>query len=132
MSQRNLEIVRAGIGAYNHGDWDGMLEHAAHDFVLDMSRAIGPEQRGTFTLEEAGSRLEDIATTFESYRIEADELIDADPHVVVPITAHGTGRDGIEIQARTALVYTLADGAVTRIAMYQTRREALEAVGLRE
>jgi ketosteroid isomerase-like protein len=131
MSQENVEIVRAGMDAFNREDWDAALEVAAPDFVLDMSRAIGPEQRGMYDLEKLRSFLEDLRGTFDSFQIEADEFIDAGEQVVVPTTSHGRGRGGIEVTARTASVYTLRDGAVTRLVMYQERREALEAVGLR-
>jgi ketosteroid isomerase-like protein len=131
MSQENVEIVRAGMDAFNREDWDAALEVAAPDFVLDMSRAIGPEQRGMYDLEKLRSFLEDLRGTFDSFQIEADEFIDAGEQVVVPTTSHGRGRGGIEVTARTASVYTLRDGAVTRLVMYQERRQALEAVGLR-
>jgi ketosteroid isomerase-like protein len=131
MSQENVEIVRGGFEAFNRQDWDAVLEHAAPDFVLDMSRSIGP-RRGTYKLDQLRSYLEDFGETFESFRIEADEFIEAGERIVVPTTAHGRGRDGIEAKAHTALVYTFRDGAVTRMVMYQGRHEALEAAGLRE
>ena len=126
-----METVRAGIDAYNRRDWDALLEHAAPDCVWDMSRAIGP-QRGVYKVAELRSFLEDLAATFESHRFEAHEFIEAGEHVVVPTTAHARGRDGIEVEAQTASVYTFRDGAIVRMTMYQGRREALEAVGLSE
>jgi ketosteroid isomerase-like protein len=132
MSEENVESVRAGIEAFNSEDWDAILEHAAPDFVLDMSRAIGPQQRGMYRLDQLRSFFEDFTETYESFRIEADEFIDAGEHVVVPQTAHARGRDGIEATARTAFVYTLRDGAIARMVMYQGRQEALEAAGLEE
>jgi ketosteroid isomerase-like protein len=131
MSRQKVELVRAGIEAFNRQDWEAVLEHAAPDFVLDMSRSIGP-RRGTYKLDQLRSYLEDFGETFESFRIEADEFIEAGERVVVPTTAHARGRDGIEAQAHTALVYTFRDGAVTRMVMYQGRQEALKAAGLRE
>lgn len=131
MSQEYVEIVRAGIEAYNRRDWDALLEHAAPDFVWDMSRAVGT-QRGVYKLAELRSFLEDLATTFESHRFEAHEFIEAGEHVVVPTTAYATGRDGIEVKAESATVYTFRDGVITRMTMYQARQEALEAAGLSE
>jgi hypothetical protein len=32
MSRQNVEIVKASIDAYNHEDWDAMLEASAPDF----------------------------------------------------------------------------------------------------
>ena len=132
MSQENVESVRSLYEAFNSEDWDAVLEHAASDFVLDMSRAIGPQQGGMYKRDQLQSFLEELGGTFESFRIDADEFIEAGEQVVVPQTAHARGRDGIEVKARTALVYTFRAGAVTRLVMYQGRREALEAAGLSE
>lgn len=130
MSHANVEIIRAGLEAYNRQDWDALLEYLAPDFVLDMSRSIGPQQ-GVYDLAQIRPYLEDFAATFQSHRLEADEFIEADDLVVVPNTAHITGRGGIVASARTAFVFTLRNGVTTRMVMYQGRREALEAVGLR-
>jgi ketosteroid isomerase-like protein len=42
------------------------------------------------------------------------------------------GRDGIEVTARSALVYTVENGEITRLRLFQERAEAFEAVGLSE
>jgi ketosteroid isomerase-like protein len=52
--------------------------------------------------------------------------------VVVPNTAHIRGRDGIEVTARSAFVYTVESGQIARLRMFQERAEALEAAGLGE
>jgi ketosteroid isomerase-like protein len=131
VSQENVQIVRAGLDAYNRRDLDALLEHAAPDFVFDLSRAIGP-QRGVYELDQFRAWVTDLWATFEVHQFEPHEFIDAGEHVVVPVTAHARGRDGVEATADTASVYTFRDGAVTRISMYQGRQEALEAVGLSE
>jgi ketosteroid isomerase-like protein len=51
---------------------------------------------------------------------------------VVPNTAHMRGRDGVEVIARSTFVYTVEDGQITRLRMFQERAEALEAAGLSE
>jgi ketosteroid isomerase-like protein len=130
MSQENVAIVRAGIEAFNRRDWDAVLEHAAPDFALDMLRAIGPEQRGFYTVDQLRSFLEDLGGPFESHRLEAEEFIEAGDLVIVPTTAHVRGRDGIEVSARTATVYTIRDGAIVRMCMYQELHEALAAAGV--
>ena len=52
--------------------------------------------------------------------------------MVVPQTTHGEGRDWIEVVARPTLVWTIRDGAIERVSMYQERQDGLEAVGLAE
>jgi len=42
------------------------------------------------------------------------------------------GRDCIEVEARSAWLVTFQDGEQTSLTLYQTKRDALEAVGLRE
>jgi ketosteroid isomerase-like protein len=46
--------------------------------------------------------------------------------------AHMRGRDGIEVQARSAWLITIRDDKQTSLTLYQTKQEALEAAGLRE
>jgi ketosteroid isomerase-like protein len=52
--------------------------------------------------------------------------------LVEPQTAHVKGRDGIEASANVTFVWTIRDGAIERVVMYQDRKDALEAVGLSE
>jgi hypothetical protein len=70
--------------------------------------------------------------SWESVRIELDKLIDAGEQVVATRTGFMRGRDGIEVQARITEVWTIRDRAIVRVCLYQEKREALEAAGLRE
>jgi ketosteroid isomerase-like protein len=131
MSQENVEIVRVAYDAYNRGDLDAALKDVAPDSQLDWTRGLGP-QRGTYRLDQMRAFFEDFSETFESIRVEAEEFIDAGEHVVVPQTGYIRGRDGIEATARITLLWTIRDGAVVRICLYQDKHEALEAAGLSE
>ena len=64
--------------------------------------------------------------------MEAMEHLVAGEHVVVPLTIHFEGRDGIETTAGGAQVWTIRDGLVVRLCLYQEREEALQAAGLSE
>jgi ketosteroid isomerase-like protein len=46
--------------------------------------------------------------------------------------AYMRGRDGIEVQARSAWLIAIRDGKQTSLTLYQTKQEAVEAAGLRE
>jgi ketosteroid isomerase-like protein len=131
MSQENVEIVRAAIDAWNRGDWDATLKDAAPSFEFDFSRAMGPGG-GVYRLDQMGEYFRQVAETWESLRLEADEIIETGEQVVTPNTLHAQGRDGIELQAHSAWVWTIRDGRVARLCFYQGRQEALEAVGLSE
>ena len=131
MSQQNVEIVKAAIDAYNRRDWDAWLQHMAPGFELDMSRAVGPVS-GVLSLDQLRRALEDFAGYWESLRIEPHEFIEAGDLVVVPNTGHLSGRDGIEVSVTVAWVWTMRDGAIERMVMYQSRQDALEDLGLSE
>jgi ketosteroid isomerase-like protein len=131
MPQENVEIVRAFFAAVNHGDLEAALKDAAPEFELDWTRAVGP-QRGVFKLDQARTLLLDFLEAFESVRMVPNEFIEAGDQLVVPQTGYIRGRDGIEVTARIALVWTFRDGAIVRICLYQQKQEALEAAGLSE
>jgi ketosteroid isomerase-like protein len=131
MSRENVEIVRAAFDALNRADTDAVLKHAAPDFELDWSRAVGP-QHGVFGRDEALGLLREFDEPWESVRRDVDEFIEAGEQVVTPITSNHRGRDGIELQARVAMVWTIRDGAISKATFYQERQEALEAAGLSE
>jgi ketosteroid isomerase-like protein len=130
MSEENVEIVRAGLDAFNRGDRDAALKDLPPDFEFDMSRAISPDQRGVYGPDQLRQLWDDTVEPFESFRIEAEDFIEAGDQVIVPTTAYARGRGGIEVTARAATIYTIRDGAIVRMCMYQTLREALEAAGL--
>ena len=132
MSKQNVEIVRATIEAVNRGDLYAALGHTAPGFVWDNSAAMG-EWRGVYrSPEEIRRAWAEAGDLWESIRFEIDELIPAGDHVVVPHTTHVRGRDGIEVKARTTWLFTLREGEIEWMCLYQDRREALEAAGLRE
>jgi ketosteroid isomerase-like protein len=132
MSEENVEFVRARVDAFNRGDRDAALKDLAPDFELDMSRAIGPDLRGVYGPDEVGQVWDDMVEPFESFRFEPEEFIEAGDQVIVVATANARARDGIEVTARTATIYTIREGAIVRMCMYQRRQDALKAAGLSE
>jgi hypothetical protein len=69
---------------------------------------------------------------FEEVHLEAHGFAQAGSEVVVSNTVHFRGREGIEVIARSALVFTVENGQITCLQLFQERAEALEAFGLRE
>jgi ketosteroid isomerase-like protein len=62
--------------------------------------------------------------------LEEQEFIGAGEHVVVFLRLMGKGRhSGIEVEMRVYDVFTFRDGKVARHRLYDSRAEALEAVG---
>jgi ketosteroid isomerase-like protein len=131
MSQEDVEMVRASIDAWNRGNWDATLKDGAPSFEFDFSRSVGPG-RAVYSLDQMRGFFHELDESWESLRIEVDEFIEAGEHIVTPNTLYVRGRDGIEVQARAAWVWTIRDGSITRLCFYQERQDALEAIGLSE
>jgi ketosteroid isomerase-like protein len=133
MSQENVEIVRRSTDAYNRRDLDGILEHWAPDAVVDWSNSHGFDAgvyRGHGEIRAFWQRL---LEAFEEVRIELVEPIEVEGGpLIVENVAYMQGRDGIEVQARSAWLITIRDGETTSLTLYQTKQEALEAAGLSE
>jgi ketosteroid isomerase-like protein len=133
MSQENgnVEIARNVIEALNRGDVDAALRNAAPDFVLDQTRAIGLD-RGSFDLDQVRRLWRDLEDHWESVQLGFDEFIATGEHVVTPFANRLTGRDGVSVEARGTWVWTIRNGLIRRIGLYQERAEALKAAGLSE
>ena len=65
---------------------------------------------------------------------DAVELIDAPPNAVIAVgRMRGRGRASeVAVEADSVTLWTLRDGKVSRIKLYQSRTDALRAVGLDE
>jgi ketosteroid isomerase-like protein len=132
MSGENVEVVRRHLEAWNQRDLTTWLASFRSDGEIDWSRARAP-YRGVYRgREQQKAWSEELWSTFADSQLEIHNLTEAGSEVVVWNTAHLRGRDGIEVTARSALVYTVEDGQITCLRLFQERAEALEAAGLRE
>lgn len=132
MSQENVEVVRSHIEAWNRRDRAAYVASFRSDAEIDWSRARAL-YRGVYRgREQQKDFWDEFWSTFEDSQLEIHNLTEAGSEVVVWNTAHMWGRDGIEVTATRALVFTVENGEITRLRLFQERAEALEAVGLRE
>jgi ketosteroid isomerase-like protein len=133
MSRQNVEIVRRSTEAYNRRDLDGIVENWAPDAVLDWSNSRGFEAgvyRGHGEIRGFAQR---FLAAFDEVRLEIDDPVEVeDDLLVVENAAYLRGLDGVEVQARSAWLIRFRDGEQTSLTLYQTKQEALEAVGLRK
>jgi ketosteroid isomerase-like protein len=67
------------------------------------------------------------------WRVTVERVVDAGDCVVSIGTARGRGRgSGVEVEFRSASIWTLVDGRVTRVEIGVDPAEALKVVGLEE
>jgi ketosteroid isomerase-like protein len=129
MSEQNVELVRRGFEhflATGEPAWDTLHEHVE---VRDHDIMDGREYHG-----HAGVRqwlFEDWASAWSDYSAEPEEYIDFDhERVIVVLRMKATGRaSGVAIERQDAMVYVVRDRQVTRVDYYNSKQQALDAVG---
>jgi len=132
MLEESVETVRRNIEAWNRRDLTTWLASFHPDAEIDWSRSRGPLKgvyRGHGELEAFWG---EFWSTFEDVQLETHGLTEAGSEVVFLNTAHMRGREGIEVSARSTQVFTVENGQITRLRLFQERAEALKAAGLRE
>jgi ketosteroid isomerase-like protein len=130
VSDRNVEVVRRGLQhflATGEPDWETTADDVE---IHDHDIPDRGEYRG-----RAGVRrwLEDWGAAWCEWSFQPQEFIDAGDRVVVVAHLTAEGRDsGVKVERLDGLVYTLRDGRLVRLDYYNSRNQALEAVGLRD
>jgi hypothetical protein len=131
MSRANVEVVRRVHEAAMRRDVDTVLALYDPDVELDASRVqiVGQnEYRGHDGLRRFFGEWHEA---WESIDYSFEELIDAGDRVISVVTRRARGRaSGADVQWPLALVWTLREGRVTRLAWFPSRDDALEAVGV--
>ena len=135
MSQQNVDLVQRGFELVNRGDaialsqfidkvCDPAAEVKAIGRLPDVSRVRGQEAIKAWFAELLGTL---------DMRLEIEEVLDADDSVVAVVRQIAQGRaSGAGVANRVAFVFRFADGRFVCMEGYRTRKEAREAVGLRE
>jgi ketosteroid isomerase-like protein len=131
MSRENVELVRQCLAARDLGDYRAAQELFHPDLVVDLTaRPDGRVYRGR---EEAAEAMRAWVAVWDDYSYEPQEVIDAGDEVVVFFRETGRGKEsGILTEFLGATVWTVEKGRVVRTKTYADRRQALEAVGVRE
>src|ERR1039458_1532925 len=130
MSAENVEIVRQALDAYSRRDVETSRALADPDIELDWSASRGWIAGVYRGFDEVLRFYSDYFDAFEEIVIKPDRFIEAGDSVVIPNISHQRGRDGVEVSARSTLVFTIRSGRTIRICLYQETEEALQAVGL--
>ncbi len=131
MSQENVEVVRAGLAAWNAGDMDALRETYDPDVI---ARALeGWPEPGPFVGRDAVMRqFEQLRATWDADALEPiSDFIDVGDRVVVRMIWHGAGF-GPEANLEFTVVHTVRERRVFYIEYFWDHDDALEAAGLRD
>jgi ketosteroid isomerase-like protein len=133
LSEENIATIRAIWAAFNRGDFDEAFSYAPDDFVADWSSSNAPEAGVYRGREEVKWRMAETAEAWSELEYFEDEIIDAGTHVVRVggVRARGSG-SGAEVVAHGAQVWTFDGDVPISIKLYQSKEDALKAVGYSE
>jgi hypothetical protein len=131
MSQESVEIVRRGMEPFNQHFRNPEVDLSAFaaDLTVDNLAATfdGKIYRGHDGLREWLSLHRGM---WKHQRTEPQEFLPVgDGQVVVPIRIVSTGRDDVETVAHAVLVMTVRERKIAYVKGYQSKAEALAAVG---
>jgi ketosteroid isomerase-like protein len=132
MSQENVEVVQRHNEAWNGRDLMTLLTLWRSDAEIDWSRSRGPLKGVYCGHRELETFWNEFWSTFAEVQVETHGFTEAGSEVVTSNTAHMLGRHGIEVIAGSTFVYTVENGRIARLRMFQEPAEALEAAGLAE
>jgi ketosteroid isomerase-like protein len=132
VTRENIQVVERAIAAINERDLESYLACCTEDIQLHTPiTAIEGAYEGRGGIRRFFADIGDAGPDFR-VTVERLEAIGAD-RVLGFLSVTVSGRaSGIDLGTATANIYDLVDGRIKRIRIFLDRREALEAVGLRE
>jgi uncharacterized protein len=132
MSQENVEIVRRVFDAFNSRDIAAFLELLDPDveWVPILAVLEGRVYRGH---EEIREWINDLATDWEFFEVDYEELRDFGSRVLVSGHWHARGRaSGVELENPGTYLYEIKGGKVVSMRTFTDRADALQTLGVSE
>ena len=132
MSEENVDIVRRAVESFNELGFDSV---GTSDLVTDDVEFHEPPEQPAPRVARGREEVRTLAGEFDSaweeHKSEPQEIraVDADRVLLVTVE-HFKGRDGIELEAPLASIFTLRDGKIARWQAFWDKQKALEAAGL--
>jgi ketosteroid isomerase-like protein len=133
MSEENVEVVRQHVEAFRAGDAERAVSFLDPDIVMDARRYAAEAETivGLANLDRFASRFKGA---FASYDFDMSDFRDLGGGTILAVgRERGRGRtSGVPVERSMAGLYSVIDGKIVRITMFESETEALEAVGLSE
>lgn len=114
MRDANVETLRRGYAALNRGDLSAVLELLDPD--IEWHEPAHSPDAGTHRGRDSFERfLRGWIESFDGFRVEPERVVERGEDIVAVVRQTGTGRaSGLEVEARLAHVWTVADGRAVR------------------
>jgi ketosteroid isomerase-like protein len=128
----NIDLVRPAYDvAWPQRSVDGFRDRFADDFTW-RQRPEWPG-RSVYGRDDMPELWADLDETFSDYKLVAVDYAEAGDHVIVTVNLSAYIRASHDrIEGTVWHVWRLHDGLVAEVCVYSTRREAVEAAGIRD
>ena len=132
MSQENVDLVRLAIDSINRGRL--AMEDTADDFEMDWSNSVGPLKGVYRGVEQVNEVLQSFREAWDQLRWDIQEVMDLEGERVLLVNrVRMRGRTShVEVEATGIQIWTICNGKLASVKLYQSKAEALEAAGLSE
>jgi ketosteroid isomerase-like protein len=105
-----------------------LAQRVGDDFEVTMMGGIEITGTGFAGVIEA---FRDWISAYDHYRVEWEEVLDAGDRVVVLVRQAGIiSESGVEVDARSAVVFAFEDGRLARMEFHLEREPAYRSAGL--
>jgi len=129
VTQDDVELVRRGV-ANVHDFWAMLDDHVIWDLRARPLPDLNPVYVGRDAVIKASTH---YWGTWDDYQVQAEEILDAGPSVVVILQESGRGKgSGAPFDQRHPQLWTFRAGRIIRWESFSSRADALEAAGLSE
>jgi ketosteroid isomerase-like protein len=134
MSEENVEIVRRAVEEFNERGFDAI---GVSDLITDDFEFHEPPEQPAPRVARGREQVRKLAGEFDAawleHKSEPEEIraVDADRVLLVSVERF-KGRDGIQVEAPLAAIFTLRDGKIIRWDAFWDKQKALDAAGLQE
>jgi uncharacterized protein len=127
MSGENVEVVRKVVDEWNRRDVDALIARATEDFEWHPVLVESVEGGGVFRGHDGFREfLREWNSTWETWKLEAEEIRDLGEQVLVLTRVHAKGRgSGIVLDQSAAHLFEFRDGLLCRAQTFFDRDEAL-------
>ena len=135
MSEENVAALRSVFAAWASGGLDDFADRWAPEIEWRAQEGAIDDRGPLHGKDACRAYLQDWLDTFDNFKVEPIELIDAGEDRVVAVLRY-SGRakqSGADLPGTDfAVVYLIRDSKIAGGREYATREEALEAAGLSE
>ena len=132
MTEENRQLVSRVIDAWNRRDVDAFLAYFDSDCEVVFPPDV-PEPGPFRGRTELRQWVEGFLAAWEFHRAEVVEISDTDEGVFASLHLVGRGSgSAIELDETDAHLFAIQEDRIVRWRTFQTRAQALEAVGLSE